>query len=465
MTIQRVISQAEWMLTLLLSIASLCHVAAINGYPVVFYDTAWYVGDLFYGFTDGQKALGYGYLLRITGGSFSLWGIVIFQAVCVTVMFGAIWSSLGLDRVRFSQLVVVPLLCLLSSLSWVTSQVMPEVFTALLVISLFVLISSAGQLSRVQRVTTCVVYVISIAVHASNQLLSITLLLTLFFARIAFGERAPNVRQLLLPLKLTLLSYLVVGGLSYNRTGTAQSRSVPYALLVNRMLEDGIVQKLLAEHCSEKNYVLCEHRDLLTRRRIDFLFRHPEVFGKIGGWKNSEAALKPIILDALRYYPFENIRAVGRHMLEQLIKFDSVSFIFQFPPGSPLSKAIKKHYPREFGTFTQSRQNREQLGSPMLSRAHTVTFWLSFLILLISFGTQIFWKEETLSRINAFSMFALFAVLENALICGALSHAEPRYGARVAWIVPLCALLILICWKDFLLRRSRTLYTRSKAST
>ena len=37
----------------------------------------------------------------------------------------------------------------------------------------------------------------------------------------------------------------------------------------------------------------------------------------------------------------------------------------------------------------------------------------------------------------------LAGVLLNALLSGALSEAHSRYGARVAWVIPLAAMLLL----------------------
>jgi len=41
------------------------------------------------------------------------------------------------------------------------------------------------------------------------------------------------------------------------------------------------------------------------------------------------------------------------------------------------------------------------------------------------------------------ALFVLAAALGNALICGGLSAPHPRYGARIIWLLPVAALLLV----------------------
>ena len=56
---------------------------------------------------------------------------------------------------------------------------------------------------------------------------------------------------------------------------------------------------------------------------------------------------------------------------------------------------------------------------------------------------------------RVFGAMVLVGVLANALVCGGISQPATRYGARVAWLLPLTAVLLLLIRLQLRLERRR----------
>lgn len=54
-----------------------------------------------------------------------------------------------------------------------------------------------------------------------------------------------------------------------------------------------------------------------------------------------------------------------------------------------------------------------------------------------------------------FGAMILAGILANALVCGGISQPATRYGARVAWLLPLTAVLLLLIRLQLRLERRR----------
>ena len=68
-------------------------VAFWNGFPLMFYDTGAYLAEGLSGAFLVERSPVYSLLLLFTGGGFSLWPVVILQALMTAIMISADWRA------------------------------------------------------------------------------------------------------------------------------------------------------------------------------------------------------------------------------------------------------------------------------------------------------------------------------------------------------------------------------------
>src|SRR5258708_2651069 len=131
-------------------------VARYNGYPTVFSDTGGYLltGAFFIPYTP-FRAPGYSVFTRLTSLGISPWFTIVVQAAIVVYVLRETCNYLvGSDRKRrdYFLLASICLLAALTSLPWVVSQLMPDVFAGILFLSAF-LLAFDGELRVIQKIT------------------------------------------------------------------------------------------------------------------------------------------------------------------------------------------------------------------------------------------------------------------------------------------------------------------------
>jgi len=122
----------------LLCLAACCGVAIINGMPLLFPDTAAYVISGASLSVPWDRPIYYGRFTRPFLFA-NLWPIVILQSA---VILCALWAVARVVRgeVRAAQFTVLVLaLCVFSGLPWVAGQVIPDIFTTVVILGFFAL--------------------------------------------------------------------------------------------------------------------------------------------------------------------------------------------------------------------------------------------------------------------------------------------------------------------------------------
>jgi hypothetical protein len=87
----------------------------------------------------------------------------------------------------------------------------------------------------------------------------------------------------------------------------------------------------------------------------------------------------------------------------------------------------------------QSRQQNGELHFEAINAVHVPIAWAALLLMpaLAAYG----WRRKKFADLGLLAATVLLAVVANAFICGPLSNPHDRYGARLAWLAPLVALL------------------------
>ncbi len=106
-------------------------IAVWNGFPLMFYDTGAYLAEGLSGAFLVERSPVYSMLLLFTGGAFSLWPVVILQAL-MTAYLIALTARIEVLGLTLRGLVLVgACLMALTGIGWYVGQVEPDCMTAL----------------------------------------------------------------------------------------------------------------------------------------------------------------------------------------------------------------------------------------------------------------------------------------------------------------------------------------------
>jgi hypothetical protein len=420
-----------------LAICALVSVALYNGYPTVFSDTGSYLltGKFFVALAP-FRAPGYSMFTRLTSLGRSAWFTVTMQAaIVVYVLYETCIYLFEGDR-KFSDLSFLASICTmtaLTSLPWLVSLLMPDMFAGVLFLSAF-LLAFAGELRRIQRIVLAAIFAIAVAAHAS--LLPIAIVFVVAVVALRYVIRPASD----LPSKRAVLAWLLVpilvSGLftaSLNRQmglgfTLSPSRS---SFLLARLFGDGLAGDFLRENCPKHHFASCKYLSDLPRTQGEFLFWHP-LYPELR--KAHPTEMEKIVRGTILAYPVRFAISSARETLLQLTAFRTGDEIRSYGAKEWNNGVIPRVFPGDLQAFLNARQYHDRLThlADVSALVDTTVFWLSLATCLLLAGTGRF------GRLNTFFFSAMAFLVINASICATLAGVYDRYQSRVAWIIPFC---------------------------
>src|SRR5260370_21657212 len=94
--------------------------------------------------------------------------------------------------------------------------------------------------------------------------------------------------------------------------------------------------------------------------------------------------------------------------------------------------------------YLQSRQAEETLQEEFFTSVQGWTVMAS----LVGMSLWIVFVRQLSRRVIGLTAIIVFVVIANAAVTGILSNVEDRYQARVIWLVPLLAGVLVLEWLD-----------------
>jgi hypothetical protein len=414
--------------------------AAWNAYPIVFADTGTYLSQAVQHYLGWDRPVFYSLFLLPLHATLTLWPVVVAQALITADVLRLVLRVL---LPAFSAWWLLPLTAFLavgSWLPWMVSQVMPDVFTPLLVLLLCVLVFAPEALTRRERICRVVLAAFMIACQQSSLVLSAVLLCCLIPSRLWLRpERVRTVLWRRLPLVAAPPVLAAVALLTVNLAGHGRLSLSPYGnmFVLARVIYDGPGMAVLRRDCPSAGWRLCPYLDRFPPRLDDFLWRADSPVILAGGHKAVSAEADPIIAAALRAYPFSELRAALGNAWEQLGRFASGDGLQPWP--RQVSPWIERDFPAvEQAAYAAARQQRGLLSVPA---------WLAALHRIVSLAgvaACVALLPHALRRRHATAGFLLAALLTlpaSAAITGILSAPHDRYQSRVMWL-PACIAII-----------------------
>jgi hypothetical protein len=411
--------------------------AVWNGFPLLQYDTGGYLARWFEGYLVPSRSTVYG-LFLLLGAHPAFWPAVIVPAALTVWVLALVLRAHGLGGRPVVLVGFTALLCLGTTLPFLTSILLTDIFASLAVLALHLLVCADNELRRFERAALVTPIGFAAATHSATFAVLLALVAAGALARFAFrtGSAAGLVRgavALALGALMLLTANLVVAGrFAWTPGGLALS--------FGRMLQDGVVERYLAEHCPNPRLRLCSHRAKLpTDADVFFWSGDGSVFNRLGRFKGLGDEMGAIVGDSLREYPLLQLELAARATVRQLLRVHT---------GEGAANTIWHTYaiirqfePSVVADMQAAHQQHGGLSFDAINRIHVPVAFGAMAMLVVALGLGL-WRP-VFADLSSFAAAAGLALVANAFVCGVLSNPHDRYGARLVWLAPLVVLLAL----------------------
>lgn len=404
-----------------------------NGYPLLYSDTHVFITQPTPGHFNWDKPFIYGPWMLPFHAWQSLWGVVLIQGILLSQL---IWLTQQAVRPAsaLAHLLICLLLALVTGASWFVSLVMPDIFSGMVVLSIFIL-GFSPRLSRSMTVWISLVGALAIAVHLSHLVIAAACLLVVLLLK---WRRLPYA---LVPLLLALAALVGTTIYAFNKVAVSPFGSV---FMLARMSADGNVKSVLEKYCPEKSWHLCVWTERLAKDSDSFMWdANGPVWTHPGGPIGLAPEASEIVALTLRSRPLPVLWSAIQNTATQLMMVKLGDTIHSDWLDLTVAKSIEKFFtPAELERYNQSRQvqgtmlERVSFVSALGSVAVCVGFVLSVYLLFRA------WRRRDWIVLALISMIWI-GVLANAFATGALSKPHYRYQTRIVWLLVLPPLVML----------------------
>src|SRR6185295_12454414 len=254
-----------------------------NRFPLLQFDTGGYLVRWFEGYLVPSRSTVFGLYLNIFATP-DFWPVVVLQAALTVWLLALLLRALGYGGRPMLLLGVTTALSGITTLPWLTSILLTDIFAGLAVLAAAALAwwyCRIGAASGIAR----------------------------GIAAVALGA-----------VMLVSSNYVVAGRLAWTPGGIALS--------FGRMLQDGIVNRYLADHCPEQRLKLCKHRhELPTDADVFFWSGKGSIFNNLGRFAGLGDEMSEIVVGSLRDYPLWQVElalAATAHQLTRVATGEGV---------------------------------------------------------------------------------------------------------------------------------------------
>jgi hypothetical protein len=415
-------------------------VALWNGFPLIFYDTGAYVleglGHIFF----VERAPVYAEFLFLAGARFSLWPVVVVQALMTSYLILEV-ARIEVPGLTLRALLAIgALLNLFTGIAWYAGQVEPDIFTPMVILGAWLLLFRSERLSKAGRYRVVTLTGLAVACHPSH--LGLLAGLVIVAALLKLVSRwhlpRPNLRLGLIGLAIAL-SLIVVG--NFVMTGKLFLTKSGSVFLFARLMQDHIVKQLMDDTCPPAgtiNWRLCAYKNRLPKSANAWLWGENSGFHALGGFTSQTQQDEDgrIIVESLKRYPAMHLRAAVSDSLLQFVQFKTGDGIE--PQLSILEPNFQRIIPRQVPAYLEARQQRGLIRFKTLNLIHVPVGAMSvlgLLLLLQHAAVRRSWEAASLPAL------VLLGLIGNAVICGTFSNPHDRYQSRIVWLPTLVLLL------------------------
>lgn len=404
-----------------------------NGYPLLQFDTGGYLARWYEGYLVPSRSTVFGIYLHL-GEGLHFWPQVAIQSVLATWIVCLTLRVVGLGGRALQTLVVIVVLSVMTTLPWLTSILLTDIFAGLSVLALHLTLFHPTGLKRWESAALFALVAFSAATHSATLAMLLAMLAAAALAAIAVRGLV-TVRRLFHGAAATAAGALMLLSTNYALSGQFAWTPGGYGIAFGRMLQDGIVARYLNDHCPDRRLKLCPYRNELPATADEFLWNYG-VFNELGRFTGLADEMRTIVLHSLAEYPVRQIATAARATARQLLLVATGGGILDDLPHT--YGIIERFLPGEVPAMRAARQQHGELQFDRLNYLHIPIALASTVLLLVVLARLRRNRSDTIALLAA---SVTIAVLSNAFVCGALSGPHDRYGARVTWVASFVVLM------------------------
>jgi hypothetical protein len=428
-----------------------------NQFPFVFSDTGTYLGAAINRQLPGDRTVFYSLYILPLHLKISLWPIVVAQAVVTYYLIRVFFRTFS-KRFSEVQLVLsILVLSLASSLPWFVGQIMPDLFSALVILSIICMVIGQDRLGRFDRIAIPVLITLFITTHLSYLLIAASAFALCVVLRLATSSTPGFRDRLLSRANLSVAAAIAVSVVMMLSINVVAKRGVTFAgtgnvMMLAKVIDQGIGIDYLTKTCVEKPLPVCsvlpkmkqvQASAVAHQRPIGYIsdyFLWGGPVEQLGGMGQVSIYASEITKGAIAAQPAEFLKQCLRGFVSQTTYFQLGDDMFKYgPTSSPYIMLEKNFSPHVLEKYTQSRQYKEQLPITPMRTVSNIVLAISMLIILAFMVFR--WRGEAALIQCIFVVFA--GIVVNDFVTGALSAVHDRYGSRVVWLLVMLGIFIV----------------------
>jgi len=429
--------RAQWALAVALSLALLMAPAIWNGFPLLQYDSGGYLARWYEGILVPSRAVVYGLMLWASV-PLALWPVLLLQSALTVWIVALMLRAHGCGGRPWLVFGVTAVLSVFTTLPFLTSILLTDIFCGLSVLALYLLLLRSDALTRAERIGLIALVAVSSATHSATFAVLLALLAASWFVWVINRTRIP-VRALGRGIAALVLGAMLVFAADYAVAKRFAWTPGGFALSFGRMLQDGIVQKYLDEHCPAAKLKLCAHKDALPGD-ADTWFWGSALFDRLGRFAGMNDEMQAIALASLTEYPALQAKTAALATLKQLVAVHSgegvVTWIWH------TYAIVDRYTPQLAPAMRAARQQHGEVGFAAINRVHYPLALFAMLMLpVVAFAAR---RGPIAPEFGELAATVMLALCTNAFVCGALSNPHDRYGARLVWLAGFTGALAIV---------------------
>lgn len=429
--------------------------ALVNGFPLVFSDSGTYLRTAIEFSYPVDRPFYYSFFVRILHWQLTLWPIILVQAVLLIAVFTIFFRHcLGkLPSVHLS--ILLFLFASLTSVPVIVCQVMPDIFTPLLIVCLCTLVFFGSTLSTRERYFVCAITLMSVCFHQANFLIGAITLVASWACRLLFARRLVPATSFITPIVLLVMGFALLVTPNYvlfHQIVVTRGQGV---MLLAKLIDDGVAFDYLEAVCPTKHYSICSQMENIRQyndtaspeQKIENETFEYVIWGpplqNAGGWKAVASYAGTVSFESIKRKPGTFATASIRGFGAQLTTFKTGDGVKRYDQATSIWTAIHRHFPVNVSrSFETSLQETTGLNVKRLSFYHQLIVVSSLVMLLFLFV----FLAGIDQMLVAVALTLLASVVGNAFVIGVLSSLHDRYQSRVVCLVVLAALLLSYRW-------------------
>jgi hypothetical protein len=378
------------------------------------------------------------YIGSITGG---FWLTIVLQSASVLLCIYLTLRTLGYPG--WPTLVFVCTgLAFLSDVAFYSSLLLPDLYVGFAILGSAVLLAVQRHMSR-KEIAAWFLFLTGALLCHDSCILVVASLLPVAVVGNLFRHSWNNWRGLCILLAAFITAYAGESIITYGIGRATHQAPLRFPLLEARLIADGPGTKYLRATCPQSHFALCDYLPDFPMSSDDFLFGTDpgKAVYEVAPYERRRelSAEQPrFALAVFRYDPAGMMRTGLLNAVEQFVDFPLSNFNYDAVFDDKMERTFPE---RVMVQIRASAAYRERFPAGVFS-ALVYLFVIASLIYLLLVCFKKLPGRTMDGLLKRMFLWAFVGIVLNASISGAVSLTQPRYQARVVWILPLIAIVV-----------------------